>query len=328
MNYQTFIETIKSALEKQFGASYELTLRSIPKNNGIVLDGLSLHEKGGDTAPTIYLNEFYKQYQQGDSLADICGTIRSLYLNNSSLPFLDTQILSSLDEIREQIAFKLIHFQANSKFLQSLPHLPFHDMSIVFYLLMKQPHGYMTALIHNDHLKTWEITPAELWHIARENTPKLLPPQINPMGEVLKTMVHESFGSEYDEESILDLLDLMEQEKKELPSEFPNLFVLTNRASFNGAACMAYPGVIKNFADTMEQDIVILPSSIHEVLLFANSGNHDFEQMSHLVKEINDTEVPLEDRLSNQVYYYSRKLDKIQIMSHAPELAAPEPAIN
>ena len=87
---------------------------------------------------------------------------------------------------------------------------------------------------------------------------------------------------------------------------------------------MLYPDEIKNFADRLGQDIIILPSSIHEVLLVADSGNYDFEDMSRLVKEINDTEVPPEDRLSNQIYRYSREDGRITIVSHGAALAETE----
>ena len=56
----------------------------------------------------------------------------------------------------------------------------------------------------------------------------------------------------------------------------------------------------------MEKDIIILPSSIHEVLLLPDEGDISCDEMSRLVTHINQTEVPKEDHLSNQVYLYSR----------------------
>ena len=83
---------------------------------------------------------------------------------------------------------------------------------------------------------------------------------------------------------------------------------------------MAYPDVIKNFADRLEQDLIILPSSIHEVLIVADSNTYNYEDMSRLVKDINDSEVPVEDRLSNQIYRYSREQNQITVVSHGPVL--------
>ena len=67
----------------------------------------------------------------------------------------------------------------------------------------------------------------------------------------------------------------------------------------------------------MDRDILILPSSIHEVLLLPDDELVSYNDLAHLVTFINQTEVP-EDRLSNQVYLYSRKEDRITTVSFGP----------
>ena len=50
-------------------------------------------------------------------------------------------------------------------------------------------------------------------------------------------------------------------------------YVLTNIQGINGAVCLLYPQVLKNFAEEAGRDIIILPSSIHEVLLLPDNGD-------------------------------------------------------
>ena len=102
--------------------------------------------------------------------------------------------------------------------------------------------------------------------------------------------------------------------------------ILSNSSGVYGAGCLVYSNVIKNFADTVEQDVIILPSSIHEVLLLPDTGNISYGEMTRLVTHINDTEVPKTDQLSNEVYIYSRKLDSISMASE-PDAATPWPAL-
>ncbi len=321
MEYEEFLQSVKENLEHRLGPSYTVTLRAIPKNNGIILDGLSICQKGEKVSPTIYLNDFYHEIKQGQTLEEICTSIYRLYLSNPGLPYLDSQILSSYEEIKDHIVYKLINTKANSILLSHLPHVSFHDMSMVCYLLMEQrSKGYVTALIHKDHLKTWEISQEELFSKAFSNTPRLLPPAIRPMSDVLKQLAQEALGEEYSEETLDSLLEAAEENRLEQSPVFPILYVLSNPAGVNGAACMAYPNVIKDFAAHLEQDIIILPSSIHEVLLVADSGNYDYEELSRLVTEINQTEVSKEDQLSNQIYRYSRDHDQITLVSHGPAL--------
>lgn len=321
MRYELFLQVIKEDLEKRLGNDYQIALRSIPKNNGVVLDGISICKKTEAIAPTIYLNDFYQELLDGKPLSRICDRLHQLYLTNPELPYLDSRVLSAYQEIKGHIVYKLINTRSNSLLLKRLPHVSFHDMSMVCYLLIEQrENGYITALIHKEHLKAWGIREKELFRTAMENTPSLLPPVIRPMSEVLKRLAQETLGEDYQEDVLNALLEAAEARRMEQNPIFPLLYVLTNPAGINGATCMAYPQVIKDFADRIGQDLLILPSSIHEVLLTADDSNYNYEDMSLLVKDINETEVPPEDRLSNQVYRYSRKEDQITLVSHGPAL--------
>ena len=42
MEYELFLQSVRKNLEIQLGSDYTITLRSIPKNNGIVWDGVSI----------------------------------------------------------------------------------------------------------------------------------------------------------------------------------------------------------------------------------------------------------------------------------------------
>ncbi|MEI3283110.1 MAG: DUF5688 family protein [Enterocloster sp.] len=95
-------------------------------------------------------------------------------------------------------------------------------------------------------------------------------------------------------------------------------YVLTNKNGINGAACILYKDTIKNFAEGMDRNILILPSSIHEVLLLPDDELVSYNDLAHLVTFINQTEVPAQDRLSNQVYRYSRSEDDFSIVSLSP----------
>ena len=78
---------------------------------------------------------------------------------------------------------------------------------------------------------------------------------------------------------------------------------------------MLYPNILKNFAEQLDRDLVILPSSIHEVLLLPYDESILFRELSDMVSNINQNEVAVEDRLSNHVYFYSRTADEI-ILAH------------
>lgn len=318
MCYEFFLQIVKDDLEKRLGDGYQLALRSIPKNNGIVRDGISISKAGETVAPTIYLNDFYQELLDGEPLSKICDRICQIYKENPSLPYLDSQAFISYERIHDRIVYKLINTQANASLLKKIPSIPFHDMSMVCYLLIEQQEkGYVTALIYKEHLKTWKIRDKDLFLAAIRNTPSLLPPVIQPLNDVLRQLAVEMLGDSYQDAPLDTLLETAAEYHLPEDTSFPALYVLTNPARVNGAACMAYPLAVKNFADRMGRDILILPSSIHEVLLMADDSQYDYDEISRLVTEINASEVPPEDRLSNQIYRYERDLSQITAVSRS-----------
>ena len=111
----------------------------------------------------------------------------------------------------------------------------------------------------------------------------------------------------------------------EIPADGPALHVLTNRRGIYGASCMLYRDIIKDFADQEKADVIILPSSIHEVLLFPDHLMFDHAFLCRTVQEINREDVSEEDVLSDRIYIFSRETGTI-IPSPLFSCHRPEPA--
>ena len=156
MVYETFLNTIKEGAAQALGDGYELSLRRIPKNNGLVLDGLCISKTGSPVAPAIYLNTCYEQYLRGRPMERILGEILELYRNHETAPGLDCTNLLDFEAMKPRILLRLINRESNASLLQNMPHIPWLDLAIVFCLCLKEDDsGLMTASIYNDHLDAW-----------------------------------------------------------------------------------------------------------------------------------------------------------------------------
>lgn len=309
MVYTAFLDTIRQMVQAKLADSGSAQIRQISKNNGLVLDGLCVSPPGGGVSPTIYLNPYYPLYQKGMSLEEIIQDIFNILADNSRIPDISTKSLSDFTVLRSKVAYKLIHTASNQELLKDIPHIPFLDLSIVFYLYLESTkNGQMTALIHKDHQKMWQISTEELYDIAKTNTPILLPAQIKNMYDVMEEIAADQLGEDYKK----DFLDMEQDDHRLSP-----LSVLSNSSGFHGAAAILYEGVLKNFAKPLGQDLVILPSSIHEVLLLPYDETTDFSGLCDMVASINQSEVPAEDQLSNQVYLYSLSDDRISLVTNS-----------
>ncbi len=165
MVYNEFLETMKKQMELALGDGYSLTLRKVQKNNSLILDGLCIEKDGSPVAPSIYLNPFYEHYLDGVSLETITKKLLTAYHENSYPPFLNQFALSDYASIPSRIAFRLINAASNQSLLKTMPHIPWLDLAIVFYLYIQENEdGIMTAAIYDHHIKTWGITVDDLYH--------------------------------------------------------------------------------------------------------------------------------------------------------------------
>lgn len=304
MVYEEFLSIVQSSLKSRLGDSISVTVQKVPKNNGTMMDGLSICRPGEHISPTIYLNSFYEHWKSGVSLAEILEEIQHIYADGTSFPNIDPGILNDFKKLRDRVAYRLVHTASNQEMLRDLPSVSFLDLSVIFYLYLEEnEYGHMTATIHKSHAKSWGVTEIMLYQLAQRNTPRLLPAELKSMREVIEGL------------RLCQTDDaLTKQTADEHGQEPAPLYVLGNTSGINGACAVLYDHVLKNFADPLEQDLIILPSSIHEVLLVPYTEELCINDLFHMVHHINRTEVPVEDRLSDEIYYYRRAEDRITLM--------------
>ena len=297
MQYNTFQTVIMEHLEHDIPDPKRISIQQVSKNNGIVLDGLTIMENDCNISPTLYLNYYYDSYSHGISFNDVYQSLLSDYHRHKPSQNIDPSFFTEFDNIRDKIAMKLIHYERNKELLEKVPHIRFLDLAIVFYCLIAMDFatGNATILIHHSHLKNWNITTTELFQIAKDNTQKILPEKLYDMNDVL----YELSGRLTHPDPTVSR-----------PSPYP-MFVLTNETNLFGAACLLYKDLLKHFSEKSQTDFYILPSSIHEVILVPTLENDCYGELSDMVREVNDSQLMDDEILSTHAYYYSRRKNEI-----------------
>ena len=231
MIYETFLTTIHSLVQEKLEGRAEVSLRRVLKNNGLLLDGLSISSSVSAFSPTVYLNSYYDEEEGGLPLPIIAEQILLLYEEGDGLPSELAEQLKDFEKVKNRIAYKLINAEDNAVLLSGVPHFRYLDLAVVFYIIVAESEeGQMTALIHDEHLNLWNITADDLSLLSEQNTGTLLPCRIKPIEDAIMEL------GEGDEGTLTDASSL-----------FPvNLYVLTNEKGINGASCLLYKDVLKN----------------------------------------------------------------------------------
>ncbi len=294
MNYQQFVVVIKEKVALSLGSGIDLQICTTLKNNGKERIGLSISDQHVNIYPTIYLEEYYKQFQNGHSVDLIAKSIVDVYHEVKFEHTWKVDCIKNFSFIKSKITYKLIHAQKNNTLLKKIPHIPYLDLAIVFYILFDvDESGTATIPITNELLQLWEIDVNHLHQIAMENSPQLLPATFKPMRTVIAELMDESCDEFVQKDDIM--------------------FVLTNPLRTYGAACILYNGILEQIASQLGENFYILPSSIHETILIPESKSPIKEDLQEMVLEINTTQVDAEEVLSDSVYYYDFETRELRL---------------
>jgi hypothetical protein len=234
----------------------------------------------------------------------IIQKIEGARLSGKSINF-DVDFFKNFEEVQGRVMMKLINYNRNINQLQNMPHRRVKDLAIVYYCLVKDKISNGIIMIKNEHISMWNITEDELHDAAIANSVDYV--TFNLM-EALEGM----FGTCTTE---------MRDDEEDV---FSNLKILTNKEKNFGAATIMYPGVLSALSRMFKKNYYILPSSVHELILVKDDGDHfdrdKANELYEMVKYVNLTEVETEDVLSDNVYYYDRADDSLYDLNSCNEL--------
>ena len=296
MTKTKFYESVAVSVSEVLGSGVIVDLQEVTKVN-LSLEGLTIRKQGENIAPTIYLNQYFNQFNDGRAMDDIVRDIIRVYENNQPENIMNvfkTEDFYDFDKMKEKIVLKVINTERNLDLLEQVPHLDMEGLglSVVFYVSLMTGEQSAGILIKNEHLKLWEKTVSDLLTVAEINTNRMHAFTIKSMNEVLSGM----FGFEEDL----------------IPEDVPALYVLTDENKTFGATQLYLKDKIREFAEKNNCDVYILPSSVHELLLLrADFPNLEPSYLKKMVCEVNATEVSDEDFLCDGAYKFELGTDKI-----------------
>ncbi|MFI3170813.1 MAG: DUF5688 family protein [Eubacteriales bacterium] len=297
MKYSDFVSATTEEVRRLAGKDMRVEFHAAKKNNGKERIGIAICSQESNVTPAIYLEEYYKMYQLGNTIAEIAHLIIKLYGEVKLTKPWNVERYREYDWVRVRLVSKLINYGKNKGLLKECPHRRYLDLAIVYYLLIEEtPQGTATMLVKNEHMEAWGVAENALYKEAMENAERLLPARLQSMTSVMEELINEK------------VIEDKECEKLELEDA---MYVLTNIHRNLGANCILYQGELKRIAKCFRESYYILPSSIHEVIIVPVSKSPTKEELETMIEEINETQVEDEEILSNHAYFYDIKRETL-----------------
>ena len=295
---QEITDNIKEYLPDKYADSI-VQVNAVQKNNE-TLDALTITSPDSNMSPTIYLNSFYEDYQNGRDMDDILDSIADLRVEYEVNQDFDVSSITDFEKVSDKIAARLYGMEGNEELLSTRPHATMDDLAVTYCIMLgDNENGSISVPITNQIMETWGVTQEDLQRLAQENCDTLTPSKFMSMNAVMTDMMVPQIMSDYGinkEEAIKMVNDMVPTDDK--------LFVLTNNQKLNGAAALLDEKMMEQIAERVGNDFYILPSSVHEVLIVPKEAGMDFKDLEAMVQEVNATQVAPQDKLSDHVYQY------------------------
>ncbi len=299
MNFKNFSTQVEEAMKERYKDA-TVDLCDVAKNNGVKYTCLKVCNKGSQLSEVIYLEPLYDAFLNGASFLEIMERIDAARQNSKGTHF-DLDYFMDFDKVRNRLYIKLVNYKKNKEFLLQCPHRKFADLAVLYYCKVKDKPSEGIVVIKTEHVNAWNVTEEELYNAAMNNALRENDYTIIPLLDVIKGRM----GLEF----------MPDERTAELESACKNLKILTNKDKTYGASVIMNPGLLQKIAREFNKNMYILPSSIHESILFLDDNDTFDPRMAFnlfgMVQAVNATEIEDEDVLSNNVYYYDRNKDEI-----------------
>ena len=292
MDFKEFTEKVKKGLEELENEYTEIVVEERLKNNGLKLTGISMLQKGETVSPVVYLEPHYQRYMVGDcTITEAVEHVAELLKDYSQTADIEAEVegFENWNRIRPRVFAKLINAEMNRELLQRVPHRMFMDLAVVYYVKVKEfmGGGAGTILASNQHLQIWGVDENGMYETALSN--------MEDEGASIQGM-DEILG---------------EMENSPVP-EFGGMYVLTNRSKLFGASLLRVD-TLREIAEKLQDNLMILPSSLHEVIILPEKEAPPEREAAEMVKAVNDSELAPDEILSDHVYRFDRGREEIYI---------------
>lgn len=295
MDYEEFKTNLQEEIQSRSLRHIEFTIEAVTKTNEM-LEGLVLRFEGQSIAPTIYPQLMYETYQKGMSVSDIVDFISPTLFDTSYYPPIPEL---TPENAERSISFSLINKDKNKELLKQCPYKEVYDMAAV-------PRWHVTDeasfVVNNNIMQTLRMTKEEILNIAQKNTESA-----SYVCKRLDDVVRDILANDgVDEDEISEIL----------PMGSSPLYIISNSQKSDGScAILSNPFMQKTSGQIGTDELYLLPSSRHEMLVVDAHTVTDSTNLKAMVVDVNSNPniIQNEDFLSNSIYKYDANTHSLSV---------------
>lgn len=302
MDINEFVENIKnilsSSLPEELQNAIYVTNHSQDRGYGkvdlsIANTDLSEVTVAMDTVYDNYVDRVWKIEEAASYVAVVCRD-KGEKVNK----------IVDFQEAKKRLTCKLINARNNEKMLLNMPHSNLKDMAVVYQVELRDVQMADIPVTY-EMLGMWKKSLDDLHRLAVENTQRLHPLELQSLQTAIsgvQNRLNEPVTHMQVEDTAKSLVEM---------------YVLSNKEQYLGAAAILYEGLLESIAERMESDYYMLPLNIHELMLVEKSEMLPEKEVGKVFADLARKYVTREEQLSRNVYTFNRKTKSIEQIKYA-----------
>lgn len=281
MKCNDFINEVYAGVKERLENSGEDVRVELGDAKGINRSGVTLHVVKDSVGSVFYLEQLEASHSVEGAVDFITQTCFPSEETAEEIQFVKDSILD-VEFVKKSVIPALVNTAKNQHNLEEIVSREFFDLSLVY----KVDAGtdadgtHFTVTMTRALLNNLGITEGELWECAWKN----VRPQHDSVVNTIRKMC-----------------------ECDLPDDLIPMQVITTSDALWGGALMLHDGILQEVADLFESDLVIIPSSINEIIAIPYDDTCvDLQSVEGMIMEVNQSVVSDNEILSYSAYWYDR----------------------
>ncbi len=288
------VEKLRAA-QNPFISQFRVNVTDVEKANGMSYRGIVVADDQAGMGVTINMDKYYKMYLAGRPVDEIVDLVQQQAMNAfEERPDVDISRMKDYESLCSNVMMEAVSREKNADYLQNVPHFDMADLSIIYRVNVAESRnqGIGVITVDNRLLNSMGVSQDQFQKDVFDQALAGEPPVLKSLTEVLGGLIAgDGSGPEGE------------------------LFLATNSNALYGASVIAIPGFLDQATEKLGGSFYILPSSVHEVLFLKNDQAMEVQELENMVREINESIVSPEERLSDRVYHYDAKEKVFELAS-------------
>lgn len=280
-------ELLSESLEEDISAE----VVSVVKVNDRRLNSLRITIGESDMSPTVYLDNVYNAYLEGEDPDVLASAISSeILLADRHIPALKTAD-NQLNFSDKPISLKVLDSKYNKEFLKDTPYMAVGNGLVLIcdIRINKNETGFFTTVVNN-----------ELLNILGRDKIDVFRQAVNEAWDIDKPVFADMNSKLFDSTPV----NLLEEEQTIAEPE--KMYILSNSSGTHGAAALFYPDVQHRISEVLGENYYALPSSTEEFIIVPESAGIEPKEFTEVVCNANKAVVDPGLFLSDSVFKYDK----------------------